>query len=260
MNSLTTSGLISRTTLPTKIPQITDERYSYRLTDLGSYEAAGTASRSLRRVLTSIMQARTADGWAEEDDIWMVAYPGYGHRHAVRFRLRKLTDAGLLETLSTPEEPFTTVYALRPKAVEYLRRRSERQGFAMPAVCRPPRMDQIVHHLLTVQTCLTILAASGAEPVRFLGDEELRSEQRKGRRSRRGRREDKLPDGRLEFTMTHGESRTAEIEVLTSKYTDETILRKYQELTEGTIFAAPTERLALRMKYLTGYNPLVIRP
>lgn len=113
---------------------------------------------------------------------------------------------------------------------------------------------------MTVQSALLILRATDGEIVSFAGDEDLRSASRKGRRIRSGTQDDSLPDGRLVFRSDSAGERIADIEILTSKYSDAVILKKHEELAEGTIFVAPTQRLAVRTEELTGLKPLLLTP
>lgn len=73
-----------------------------------------------------------------------------------------------------------------------------------------------------------------------------------------GAQDQKLPDGRLIYRLQSGRDMTADIELLTSKYTDQVIKTKYNELSERTLFFAPTQRLADRTERIVGRRPYVL--
>lgn len=246
-------------TLPMTIRCIRDPRIAIRLTEFGRFEAANSPNPNRRRILLAIAAAQGSTGWAEEADVRAGAYPGIKDLHAVRFRLRKLAAQGLVELQEYPTPRVTDVALLTSRGADILSRSCQRQGIPPVTPIRQPRPDQLAHHLLVVQAALLVLQTTRGTLVRFWGDEDLRSEARQGRKMRRGD-DEKLPDGRLLFRLPNGFQQVAEFEILTSKYTDATILKKYDELAEGTIFASPTRRLVDRMESLTGYRPLLLTP
>src|SRR5690606_23454985 len=115
------------------------------------------------------------------------------------FRLRALVEGGLLDSESFPSGWHTKIVTLEEAGAKVLAAASRDTGAPPPHICPPPRLDQAGHHLLTVQTALLVLYRTTGRVIRFLGDESLRSESRRGQRSRRGRSTEQLPDGRLEF-------------------------------------------------------------
>src|SRR5690606_10915032 len=119
------------------------------------------------------------------------------------------------------------------RTVHALNAHRARHGLEPVVPVRVPRVDQIGHHLMTVQSALLILRATDGEIVSFAGDEDLRSASRKGRRIRSGTQDDSLPDGRLVFRSVSAGERIADIEILTSKYSDAVILKKHEDLAEG---------------------------
>lgn len=248
-------GLLRNTTIPISLPPLTDERHLYRLTDYGRYHAAQTRSRSERRTLVAIEEASLTSGWADEDAIWIASYPGYKDRKAVRFRIRRMVTMGWIESRVYPTPNSTSFLVLTSKGLDRInRQRGQRGGNPMRAT-RTPREDQVVHHLLCVQAAIRILTLTGGKLLRLHGDEDLRSFSRTGRRLRSGSSDEKLPDGRLVLRLQDGSKRAADIEILTSKYTDEVILKKYDELSEATYFFAPTPALVERTEALVGRRP-----
>lgn len=121
-----------------------------------------------------------------------------------------------------------------------------------------PRHDEIVHHLLTVEAALAILRSAGTDMVfsRFWWDEPLRQASRAGRNFARlaGQDVEALPDGRLDLVGPNG-PRSIPIEVITSKYTDATILRKKRLLPDNTLWFADTMELVDRTTALIGTMP-----
>lgn len=261
VSRMTRSGLLKTTTLPTTITCLRSDRTEYRLTPMGEYEAANTNSVPTRRALVAIAKLSSGrTGWAGEDAVWTEAYPGYSDRHAVRHRLKKYHDEGLVEINAYPSPHVTHAISIRRGAFKKLNRALARRGTAPLDLVRVPRVDQTGHHLMTVQAALLILNSTDGTLVRFQGDEDLRSKSRKGRRIRAGTRDDSYPDGRMTFRDRDGTERRSDIEILTSKYTDQVICKKHEGLEAGTIFAAPTARLADRVETLTGRRPLILTP
>lgn len=196
--------------------------------------------------------------WADEDDVWKDAFSTFSSRPAVRHRVREMVKKGWVEEGTYPSSDGLTVVTLTPKGLEHLNHRRKRLGGEFIYSTRPPRPDQALHHLLTLEAAIRVLRMTRSRLIRFLGDEDLRSQSRKGRLMKAGAQDQKLPDGRLIYRLQSGRDMTADIELLTSKYTDQVIKTKYNELSERTLFFAPTQRLADRTERIVGRRPYVL--
>lgn len=256
---LATRELLRLDRLAVVCPPLQDRRTLYRLTRLGRYEASNNSSQRIRHVLVTIEKhASEPDSWADEDDIWQEAFRTYSQRKAVRHRLRQMIQKGWIEEGLYPFFSGIAVVTLTPKGLEVLNRERQRRGREIIQPTRPPRLDQAVHHLLTLEAAIRVLRMTRSRLIRFWGDEDLRSHARKGRALKAQIQDEKLPDGRLFYQLKSGRNMTADIELLTSKYTDQVIKKKYKELSERTLFFALTERLAKRTERIVGRRPYVL--
>ncbi len=124
---------------------------------------------------------------------------------------------------------------------------------------RPPRADQIVHHLLVVAALVELLAVRpGAELMTLAGDEDLRSESRRSQRMVRGARIALLPDARITLRAADGALEEIAVEILVSKYTSDDIRAKHTALPVGTHYYAPTARLCRRVAALGCPTPRLL--
>ena len=255
--SLERSGLLKRTRLLKRIPQITVDRPAWTLSQSG-HDALQHLDNQERSWLRCVYDCSQKEGRARERSVQRhPVFSGYKDPAGVRYRIRSLVKKGWVEETSIPDSDTTSGYQLTDAGIreyEALRRDPNL------ASVRAPRVDQMGHHLLTAQVATLVVIHSGGELLRLEGDETMRSESRKGKRSRTRFSKEKLSDGRLRFRDSNNADRIAEIEILTSKYSDDVITAKYRDLPEHTIFAAPTNRLVRRTKRLTGRSPLLIRP
>lgn len=238
------------------------ERHSYRIAPRAIAYIHDTADGETRRVLNAI---RALGGlgsmlWVDERSLWEHAYPTYRKRSHVRWRLKQFVEKGLLEHREETPPKRLLLIKLSDKGREYLLRSYQRRGSKPPPFVRPPRLDQAVHHLLVLESALRILAQSKHTFVLLLGDEELRSRSRMGRILAAGMQDEALPDGRLYYRhFATNQIDHIDIEILTSKYSDEQIRKKYAQLPHGrTLFFACGPRLCQRAKLLTGHTPILL--
>jgi hypothetical protein len=240
------------------------EGWLYRLTNAGRCRALGSSGR-IRRVLTAVHGAAdpALDGWSDELVVWEAAFPGIAAAHAVRARLTAAVKAGYLERRATRPLKRVPVVSLTAPGEQRLtdwRRTSfvdARAGVLAPT--RVPRPDQVVHHLLAVSAAIQVLHASGAEFVRLLGDEDLRSSSRQGRVLTRGETDMALPDARLAYRRSGTDAvSTADIEILVGSYANAKIVEKYRRLPPGTLYFAPTALLQDRVAALDLPRPHLV--
>lgn len=189
---------------------------------------------------------------------------------AMRAMVTDLTRRGLVRIIET----VCTLRALRPpvgqerypRAVLVTERgwsrvlEAERvRAGALVARPRPPRDDQIVHHLLVVAAVLDVLAERpGSTLVTLAGDEDLRSETRRSQRLVRGTRTEPLPDARLTLHTAAGSLEQIPIEILVSKYRSADIRAKHRALPAETRYYAPTARLCRRVVSLGCSRPRLL--
>jgi hypothetical protein len=198
--------------------------------------------------------ASAGGGWVDEDDLWRDVFPTWGARSDVRNRLKAMVADGLLEFRPLGPPRAVDLLCLTPPGVVELTRAYAQRGRVAPPTTRPPRLDQAQHHLLVVAATLLVLRQAEGRLLRLFGDEDLRSQARTGSRAHEGR----LADGRLAFS-TPGRSRAeVDIEILTSKYDDETIREKHAGLRPETLFFAPGRRLCDRVEGLVGRRPYLL--
>lgn len=180
----------------------------------------------------------------------------------VRNIIEDLVQRGLARTIET----MCTLRALKPPAEQGRYPRAvlvTEQGWSRVLEAervragvlvgrpRPPRADQIVHHLLVVAAVVELLAERpGSELVTLAGDEDLRSETRRSHRLMKGTRTALLPDARVTLRTTAGVLEAVDVEILVSKYTSADIRAKHRELPAGTRYYAPTARLCRRVATL----------
>ncbi|HEX7071401.1 MAG TPA: hypothetical protein VF190_11370 [Rhodothermales bacterium] len=216
----------------------------------------------MRRVLRALYAGgfHDVERWVEESPLAAAAFPGTEDVYYVRYRLKQLAAAGLLERCRSPELRGVLVASLSQAGENSLLAEYRRRGRATPRLTRPPRLDQSIHHLLVVAASINVLLAANARFTRLEGDEDLRSQSRQGRRLTAGAADVAIPDGRLTYRVPgEAATRRADIEILVSKYTDEQIKKKYAELLpSGTLFFAPTRRLCDRVEALVGRRPVLI--
>lgn len=140
-------------------------------------------------------------------------------------------------------------YTLTPAGVDVLASdRPPRMGRQEPT--RAPRHDQAAHHLLTIEAAIDYLEVTGGDFVRLLGDEDLRSHSRRGRKTEK----ESLPDGQLWYHIPGQTSPLNQlIEVIVGKYSDDMIRGKVEGLAgQHVLFAAPTASATTRTYRQTG--------
>lgn len=220
--------------------------------------AAGSEGELRRALLAVVGQADEGlGGWADERLIWKSDIIGPYHLWNIRSILKKWIGRGYLERRLSQTKGQVFMFTLEPKGRETLDQWSRRFGRTHPTPTRPPRLDSSVHHLLVVEASIREIAMRQARFLRLLGDEDLRSLTRKGRRMQAGVADQALADGRLRM-MEPGALQPVwlDIEILISKYTDEAIKAKYKDLDPATVvFYAPTEKLIGRVERLVGARP-----
>lgn len=200
------------------------------------------------------------DTWVPEQELWHEVFSNYSKVRHVRHRLKRLADDGLIDRRRTRPPRSTVVVSLGQLGRERLEQHYAKYGRKLPEPTRPPRLDQSIHHLLVVAASIQILQQAKGRLLRLLGDESLRSSARSGRTMEAGSSDVKLPDGRLTFRgRGAGDPTRIDIEILVSKYTNEQIQAKIDELgPTGTLFFAPTSRLCERTYDLTGVRPILL--
>jgi hypothetical protein len=190
--------------------------------------------------------------WVEEA---VLLQAHFGHLAVVRNArafLRACVAEGLLEVRESYETRDVGLVKATPAAWREM-------GAGVPLY---PRLDEIVHHLLTVEATLTLLRSlpEGTTVAGFRGDEQLRSAARQGVNfaALAGEAAGLLPDAEVDFRDPAGGVRTVPVELLTSKYTDETIVNKHAQLPVETVFFADTAQLVERTTDLTGRRPWLL--
>lgn len=241
-----------------KVPLLRQERVLYRLSERGRDTAARTESVPVRRTLVAIERNAAEHGWATEEDVWVEAYPGHRSAATVRYQIRQFEQQRWVESRIFPAAGRLRIVALSPRGWIYVAKLRRQHGLPMLPLPPSPRQDQITHHLLTVHAALYVLRNTGGTLLGYSNDESLRSEQRKGRKTQRGDELGALPDGRLTYRLPDGRLGRAEIEVLSSKYTDQMLVDKHAALGPGTTFFAMTRRLADRVERLTAHRPILL--
>lgn len=250
-------GLLVHHSLPYRIATLRDERRLYALSVRGKEVLEHLRSKTDRKALEAILECALPSGWADEDDVWEEAFPGYSDRSHVRQRLNALQKQDLIRILTYPSPGRIHAFELGEKGLATLNEGRNERGEQRFEATLAPRLDEAVHHLLTVQAACYIVCATKGDVIRLWGDRDLRSETRQGRTLEADVHDVKLPDGRLVYRSPGGKEQTVDVEILTSKYTDEDIRQKYQELHPDTLFFTPTERLADRTEALVGKRPFV---
>lgn len=243
------------------------ERDLYQITEDGRTAVArrhstgrssGPATASVLEVLADATTSGS-DAWLEEDELWRRALPHWQHRSKVRQRLRKVEGRDLIAHRETASNGQVEVFQLSREGEERLRRWFHERGLPTPRFTRPPGVRFFAHHLLTVQGAALLRRATGFEFIRFLGDEDLRSDLRTGRTMTTGASDPLLPDGRLQLGRRYGdriEILEWDIEALTGGYTDEKIREKLQALDPGTtLFVGATTSACDRAERLTRHRP-----
>ncbi|MDQ6828121.1 MAG: hypothetical protein M3081_04565, partial [Gemmatimonadota bacterium] len=207
---------------------------------------------------------RRRRGWASVPAIIAEGFSGSVARDHIHRRLDAMVTRGLLVRRNLPSAgTVTLIVPTRAGEQEWSRLMTARAGRPIAALSRPPRHDQAIHHLLTVQAALMLLR-TGGRLLALLGDEALRSRTRRGVRFERGIRAGSLPDGRLYYLEGVGIDstkvrRSIDIEVLVSGYSDKAIRTKVANLPPtSTRFFVPTARLRDRVHDLTGVEPHVM--
>lgn len=235
-------------------------RHLFRLTQRGERSAPHLNGWRRRVVIAIHKEGKAAhEGWVTEDLIWSEALQGYSHRRNVRARLRKLVAEGGLETKETKPKNEIQLLTLSPSGEDFIKESYIKEGDSFSNFTRTPRVDHAIHHLLSVEATIVLLNATNGTLLQLKGDEDLRSESRRGRSLAKGEKDVKLPDGLLIYKEEGGAVREVELEILVSKYSDEQILEKYEEFDPSKVlFFAPTVALRERTKALTGFAPLLL--
>lgn len=234
------------------------EQDLYRVTPLGQ-EALARAHPRVRTVLEAVMAMafEGGEGWAALPEIWRMAFPGWRTERRVRARLTEFVRRGhLAHRMSRPRGRSLLLTLTRQGRDEALRRYLSR-GHAAPLPARPPRQDQAIHHIWTVRAAMREAAARTGRIVRLAGDTELRSDARRGRRSKKKMRHLPLPDGRLELRV-NGSRADVPIEVLTVGYSDKMIRDKHKELPPMTVYYAASPRVVERTVALGLPRPVLL--
>lgn len=236
------------------------EVWMYRMTEQ-SRQAAATLGGWRRRVLVALHGAEDGytDRWVPEPAVFGDALSGYSNERDARARLTAMVKSDLLERTKSRPSRHLDLVTLAPRGEDHVAQQYRSKGRRAPLPTRSPRVDHSIHHLLVVEACAWILRDEGGRFVRLWGDEDLRSQARRGRRMSAGTTEESLPDGRLLYATRAGERRRIDIEIIVSKYTDEQIQAKYEELDgRRTLFFATSPALCERVLDLTGHRPLLL--
>ena len=264
LERLTRRGLVgvSRAQTTLRVLRTAARRVYLAATSISVSPAPAVDRRKARRVLAAMSDAAMPleSGWVDERDIHAVAYSRTPDRHYVRYELRRLTGKALFESRLLREPQFVPVVTLTPAG----RRRAEleeaRQGHTFSSLSDRPREDELVHHILVIETVLRILQRNGSHLGMLRTDVALRRRSRRGRRTRLGDRLNPLPDAELTHFVDEPDRgagfRNETIEVVTSKYSDLEIKAKYRAAWAPTaVFAAPTRALCDRVERLVGRRP-----
>jgi hypothetical protein len=253
---------VSRAQTTLRVLRTAARRLYRSATSISVNPAPEVDRQKARRILAAMSDAAMPleSGWVEESDIHAVAYSRTPDRHYVRYELRRLSDNGLLESRLLREPRLVPVATLTPAG----RRRAEledaRQGHTFSSLSDRPREDELVHHLLVIETVLRILQRNGSHLGMLRTDVALRRRSRRGRRTRLGDILDPLPDAELAHSVDDPDGsagfRHETIEVVTSKYSNREIEAKYQAKWAPTaLFTAPTNALCDRVERLVGRRP-----
>ena len=218
--------------------------------------------KEARRIAAALepMKGREPAPWIEQAQVHALAFPRTNDRAHVRYRLKKLVQAGLFESRDLRDPEFVRVVMLTLPGRRRAMLEDARHGHALSTLSDSPRGDEIVHHLLLIEAVLRILRRDNGELGSLRGDAELRRRTRRGRRTRFGDLLDSVPDADLTYFVDRpdggAEMRNRTIEVLTSKYRDRDLRAKYRaKWAEATLFVAPTAALCDRVERLVGHRP-----
>lgn len=232
----------------------------FRLTGEGVSSLQLTAGMT-RAVLQAIQEgACPVAGGTPEAVVRESAFQNWTDSRNARFRLRQLEREGLIRRIEWRRPGIALMATLsRDGRTELVRRHAER-GRRPPVATRAPRLDQCLHHLYVVGAAARILRDHDGDLIRLWGDEDLRSQQRKGVRMSAGDvSQEGIPDGRLRFRDGGGQRHSVDIEILDSKYTSAKIREKYSGLdSKRTLYFATTHALADRVESLGFPRPYLV--
>lgn len=234
------------------------DRTLVRLTEAGRGRGArGGDKRAWLLGTIAHLSPDVGNDWLLEETIREAAFSHWSDGKHVRQWLKGGVAKGLLEIRPTRLAHRVPVLSLTRQGRAWLEQRAPGALAHVPRLARPAEAV-MVHHLHMLRAAAWMLAASADDRALLFiqSDCDLAATVKGGRRSRRGDRYDKVPDGRMHM-MVGGRRVTWDIEVI-GNYRPGEIQQKYTALPKHTTYVAISDAVADRVAALRFPRPRVI--